>query len=118
MPFKTILQGLTQRSFATGAIMLDWEGEVVASYSVNDSVQMDLIGAHHGIILDIIRDASVKSDIYGVDSVSITTDSTRLAISSIKEGYYLVVALDRNRPVGRALFESKRAIRAIENEMG
>lgn len=118
MPFNAILQELAQKSGATGAIMLDWEGEVVASYSASDSLQMDLIGAHHGIILDIIKDASTRSDAPEVRSVSISTGETRLAISSLKEGYYLVVALEKKRPVGRALFESKRAIKVIEKEMG
>ncbi len=118
MPFKAILQDLTQKSRAAGAIMLDWEGELVAAYSVSDSLQMDLIGAHHGIILDIIKDASTRSDFREVRTVSISTGSTRLAISSIKEGYYLVVALEKRQPVGRALFESRRAIKIIEREMG
>ncbi len=118
MPFKAILQDLAHKAGATGAIMLDWEGEVVASYSAGDSLQMDLIGAHHGIILDIIKDASTRSDTAEVRSVSISTGNTRLAISSLKEGYYLVVALEKKHPIGRALFESKRAIKIIEAEMG
>ena len=118
MPFKAILQDLTQNSGAFGAIMLDREGEVVASWAQNDSLQIDLIGAHHGIILNIIQDASRRSDFSDVSSVSISTDSAKLAISSIKEGYYLVVALEKRRPVGKALFESRRAIKKIEREMG
>ncbi|MBI5588219.1 MAG: roadblock/LC7 domain-containing protein [Deltaproteobacteria bacterium] len=118
MPFKAILQDLALKAGATGAIMLDREGEVVASCAQNDSLQIDLIGAHHGIILNIIQDASTRSDFPEVSSVSISTDSAKLSISSIKEGYYLVVALEKRRPIGKTLFESRRAIKKIEEEMG
>lgn len=116
--FDKILKELAQSAGATGAIMLDWEGEVVASYSHSTALEMDLIGAHHGIILNIIKDAASRHGVSEVSSVSITTEKTRLAISTIKEGYYLVVTMDRAKPQGKALFESKRAVARIEEEMG
>ena len=118
MPFEKILKDLTVRARATGAIMLDLEGEVVASYARAASLEIDLIGAHHGIILDIIKDASRRSASNDVDFVSITTSSVRLAISPLKEGYYLVIAAPKSTPSGRALFESRRARVELEREMG
>lgn len=117
MPFKAILQELAEKTGASGAIMIDWEGEVVASYSLNDSLQMDLIGAHHGIILNIIKDASARIDLSDVRSVVISTREARLAISPIKEGYCLVVSLQKGRAIGKALFESGRAVKRLELEM-
>ncbi len=116
--FVAILKDLVSRAGARGAIMLDHDGEVVASCSESDELDMNLIGAHHGIILNIIRDASSQSDFKDIESVSISTGKARLAISSLKEGYYLVLAMGRSRPVGRALFESKSTVRRLEEEMG
>ncbi len=118
MSFNEILKDLSTRAGASGAIMLDHEGEVVASHSDAPGLDIDLIGVHHGIILNIIRDASTRSDFKDVESVSISTRTTRLAISTLKEGCYLVLAMGKHLPMGRALFESKRAVKRLEAEMG
>lgn len=118
MAFERILQELTGRAGANGAIMLADDGEVVASHSATEGLDIDLIGAHHGIILSIIKDASARSDFRDILNVSITTDKNRLAISTLKEGYYLVLAMAKALPIGKALYESGRAARLLEEEMG
>ncbi|MBI1912676.1 MAG: hypothetical protein HYS21_11835 [Deltaproteobacteria bacterium] len=119
MPFTAILRDLTQKTHSTGAVMLDHDGELVASYSSFPSLEIDLIGAHHGIILNSIKDfSSRRQDLSGVKSVSISTTMMKLAISAIKDGYYLVLTMDRIRPIGKALYESQKAVKKIEAEMG
>ncbi|MBI5491965.1 MAG: roadblock/LC7 domain-containing protein [Deltaproteobacteria bacterium] len=118
MQFNFILEDLTKKAGARGAIMLDSDGEIVASHSETPSLDIDLIGAHHGIVLDIIKDASTRSSLTGVKTVSITTDRSRLAISTLKEGYYLLLAMARSTPMGKALFESRMAVERLEEEMG
>jgi len=118
MAFESILKELTGKSGASGAIMLANDGEVVAYHTDEAGLDIDLIGAHHGVILDIIRDASKRSDFKDIKSVSITTDTNRLAISTLKEGYYIVLAMRKALPIGRALYESGRAAKMLEQEMG
>ena len=118
MEFERILKELTGRAGANGAIMLANDGEVVAYHTDKAGLDIDLIGAHHGVILDIIRDASARSDFKDIKSVSITTDTHRLAISTLKDGYYIVLSMDKTLPIGRALYESDRAAKMLEEEMG
>jgi predicted regulator of Ras-like GTPase activity (Roadblock/LC7/MglB family) len=118
MPFKSILKDLTVKSGASGAAMFDDDGNVVASYSGSATLDMDLIGAHHGAILIIVKNASERNDINDVSAVSISTRKARLTVSSLRQGYYLVIAADNNLPVGRAIFESKKAAKRIERAMG
>ncbi|MDO8427366.1 MAG: roadblock/LC7 domain-containing protein [Deltaproteobacteria bacterium] len=118
MSFDLILKELTKNAGAKGAVMLDSDGEIVASHADSPSLEIDLIGAHHGIVLDIIKDATSRSAFSGVRSVAISTVKSRLAISTLKEGYYLLVAMGRSAPMGKALFESRRAVERIEEEMG
>ncbi|MEE9613493.1 MAG: roadblock/LC7 domain-containing protein [Thermodesulfobacteriota bacterium] len=117
--FRAILTELAERAGATGAIMLDWEGEAVDSFSATDDLELAEIGAHKGIILNMLRDVTSRQDDGGeVESVGISTTGARLAITTIKDGYYLLVTLHRGRPLGRAIFESKKAIAKIKKEMG
>ena len=116
--FERILNDLSTSAGAAGAIMIDRDGEIVASWAAGPDMQMDLIGAHHGIILSIIKDISSRHDLSTVGHVAITTDKARLVISTVKEGYCVVMALGRETPVGKALHEAGKAVERIEKEMG
>ncbi|MEK6598720.1 MAG: roadblock/LC7 domain-containing protein [Deltaproteobacteria bacterium] len=129
MPFKAILKNLVEKTpGATGAILLDWEGEAVADFSKVPDMDMPAIGAHKGIILNLTRGAltrlkgeNMSQNAFigdGIKTIGIATEVARVALSTIKEGYYLVVTLEKTRPFGRAFFETKKAIMDIEREMG
>ena len=123
MPFKAILKELTTRAHASGAIMLDFEGEAVDQYSAAADHAADhelsAVGAHKGIILNMVRELAGRMTATGeVNSICLSTSTSRLAIVPLKEGYYIIVTLDRHEPVGRVLFECKRAIKRFEEEMG
>lgn len=120
MPFKAILKNLVEKTpGATGAILLDWEGEAVADFSKAPDIDLPAVGAHKGIILNLAKDALTRlrgGD--GVKAIGISTDVARIALSTIKEGYYVVMTLEKTKPISRAFFESKKAIKNIEREMG
>ena len=120
MPFKAILENLVEKTpGATGAILLDWEGEAVAAFSKVPDMDMPAIGAHKGIILNLARDAMLNlKQANGVKTIAISTERAGVALSTIKEGYYLVLTVEKNKPLGMVFFESKKAIKDIEREMG
>lgn len=117
MPFKRILESLTKATGGKGAVMLNSDGEVVASCSESASIDIELIGAHYGIILDAVRDAAHRIDGSAVEAVSITTSIYRLAIYPIKDDHYVMVMLDKARPFGKLSMELKKSARMIEKEM-
>lgn len=117
MVFTEILKSLSGRTGARGAVMIDRDGEIVASWPESSGLDMALVGAHYEIILDSVKTAAPKR--FGrVGSVFITTDSARVAIFALKDEYCLVVALERNAPTRRVINESSRAAELIEKEMG
>ncbi len=119
MPFKRILKDLTTRTQAEGAIMLDWEGEAVDMFANTEEMELDAIGAHKGIILNLLKEAVAKDPSSGeVESVGISTDGYRIAISVVKDGYYILVAMKKTRPFGKAFFESRKAVKELMVEMG
>lgn len=117
MSFKTILQRLVDSTGATGAILLASDGEVVESYSGTET-ELDLIGAHQGIILSSIKDATGRSDSGRVRSVTVSTEKTRLVILTVKEGYYIVVTAAKACFTGKILMEGALALKSVEEEMG
>jgi predicted regulator of Ras-like GTPase activity (Roadblock/LC7/MglB family) len=117
MNFTEILKGLSEKIHAQGAAMIDRDGEVVASWSRNSALDMELVGAHYEIILDAANEAaSERANL--VNSIFISTDAAKVAVMPIKEGYCLVVALDRKAPSGKILAEAAKTIESIKIEMG
>lgn len=118
MAFDRILKKLADRTGAKGAMMFDYDGELVASHAV-ESLDMGLIGAHHGVVLNIVKDASsCQNDLQGVKTVVITTDEHKLALRTLKEGYCLLVLMGNSGFLGKALFESEQTVKELEEEMG
>jgi predicted regulator of Ras-like GTPase activity (Roadblock/LC7/MglB family) len=62
--------------------------------------------------------AARRSSSGNIELTGIPRSRTKLPIYPIKEGYYLLVAIDRTKPMGRAVLECKRAVRKIEQQMG
>ncbi|MFQ5465064.1 MAG: roadblock/LC7 domain-containing protein [Thermodesulfobacteriota bacterium] len=127
MPFSAILRRLTERSGASGAVLVDRDGEVVASHpqpppappAGSEGLDMPLVGAHHAIVIERIREASSRA-LPGAGPVKgtlISTTGASVVISTVKEGLCLVV-LTGGGAAGKVLFESGRAVRLIEEEMG
>ncbi len=132
MPFNAILKELAGRTEALGAIMIDADGESVAAES--DVLDMPLLGAHQGIVLGAIRAAAAEADggARGGNGVAvaaktstdtlgctvISTSSSKTVLFPLKDGYCLVLVLEKATPTGRAIFECKRARRSLESEMG
>lgn len=117
MIFTEILKSLSEKTNANGAVMIDKDGEIVASWSKAADLDMELIGAHYEIVFDAVNEAALG---HGgkVNSTIISTDAAKIAILAIKEGYCLVVALDRAAHSGKAMREAARAVETIEVEMG
>lgn len=117
MTFLETLQEFANATGAKGAVMLAWDGEAVASYAAG--AEMDLIGAQHAPVLDIIKEASSRHDPSAhVKTVFITSAKARLSISVIKDNYCLVASLERFTPMGKVIVESRKAVQRIEAEMG
>lgn len=120
MPFKTIIKDFVEKTpGATGAIMLDWDGETVADFSRISHMDMPAIGAYKGIILNLIKDALKKQKAEDeIKTIGLTTEHSKIALYTIKEGYYFVVTLEKTIPLGRVFTKAKKVIRDLEKEMG
>ena len=125
MSFKKILDKLVERSGALGAVMVADDGEVVEASAPNSSSQpdkeleLDLVGAHHAVVLDLLAVIADESSELGlVKTVTILTKGARLVVTALKEGYMVILIMDRAASSARAAYESGCAVKMIETEMG
>jgi len=92
--FKEILKRMVDRvPGAQGAIFADWEGESVDFHYSGPDYDIKLVGAHQGILLNIINEVSSGCGMGRVRCMLVAADLGKLVVMPIKDGYYLAVLL-------------------------
>lgn len=118
MPFKSILAKLMDEvPGATGAILADWEGEAVEQVCIYDVFDLKVIGAHKGILLNLMKDAHQKMSAGTMQHTVISTDRQHYLTGPIGADYFLVMTMDRGAIVGQALYHFKAALALMYKEI-
>ncbi len=95
MPYRRILEALLARvAGARTALLLDVQGEVVVGAGDLGERQR-LIGAYQGILLGMASRTADRIDAGDVRSLVWRHDGGSVVLTTLKDGYYLVVSLDR-----------------------
>ncbi len=108
---------LTRKLGAKGAAILDPQGEAIDIYTESPDFELDFIGARTGLILPLLDKATTNLDKGRVKSLGITTQKLRIAILTIQDGYFLLVATSPYKPLTRTIIESEKAIKGLVAEM-
>ena len=104
MSFKPILQQLLAgMPDALGAIIVDFEGEAVDQVATIAEDDLKVLAAHNGIILSLLRAAAERVAGAQPEEVIIRTAQGRVLILPLAEDYLLLVQLQRDALVARAL---------------
>ena len=93
MPYRRILEALLARvAGARTALLLDAQGEVVVGAGDLGERQR-LIGAYQGIALGIASRTADRFEVGDVRSLVWRHDGGSVVLTTLKDGYYLVVSL-------------------------
>lgn len=118
MPFKSILKDLMDAvPGATGAILADWEGEAVEQCCNYDIFDLKIIGAHKGILLNLMKDAHQKMSAGNMLHTVISTTNQHYLTGPIGADYFLVMTLDKTAIVGQAVHSFKEALALMYREI-
>jgi predicted regulator of Ras-like GTPase activity (Roadblock/LC7/MglB family) len=102
---------------ATGAILADWEGEAVEQCCLYDSYELKVIGAHKGILLNLLKDAHQKMDAGEMRHAVITTEKQHYLTGPIGADYFLVMTLEKTAIVGLAIHHFLAAVERMYKEI-
>jgi predicted regulator of Ras-like GTPase activity (Roadblock/LC7/MglB family) len=118
MPFKRLLaRWLDLVPGALGAIIVDWEGEAVDQVARMDSYELQVLGAHKGVILANLRDAVSRLGDEEIEEIVIATANNQTLILPLTPEYALILTLARGEALGRALFEARRCAAELRREI-
>ncbi|HAD05202.1 MAG: GTPase-activating protein [Desulfuromonadales bacterium GWD2_61_12] len=118
MPLKRALQQLVDHvPEALGAILVDWEGEAVEQVSCMDEFELKVIGAHKGVILCNMREIVARLGSDNLEEILVATAQTQTLMLPVTSDYFLIFTFAKGEHLGLALFESRRCVQQLREEI-
>lgn len=116
--FTPILQRVVERvPGAIGAIFADWDGEAVDLVGKRAKDEIQLIGAHYGIILNNVQ-AVLRLFHFGeAEEIVLQHERMDLLVTTVAEGYYIVLAVTAGGHLATALRETRECATGLRREM-
>lgn len=102
---------------ARALCLVDADGIPVESVAADPTVDLDLLAAELIARVRAISDDRAGLAVGEVEQLSVITDSVTVVVSSIGEGYYLLLVLGPDGSYGRARFELRRARLLLQDEL-
>ena len=117
MPYRAILDELlAQVPGSQTALLLDGQGEVVVGAGDLDE-RHRLIGAYQGIALGIVARTASRFGVGSIDTLVWRHAAGSVILSTLHDGYYLVLSLGPGAPVGQARHRSEGARDRLNEEL-
>jgi predicted regulator of Ras-like GTPase activity (Roadblock/LC7/MglB family) len=116
--FARILHALVERvPGALGAIFADWEGEAVDHFAHMPPIDIQLVGAHWGIVLMQASDRLARAGVGRVEELLVECSASLVLIRRVTERYYVVLTTKRSVHLGTARRELERSAQTLLGEM-
>lgn len=117
MPYRRILEALLARvKGARSALLLDAQGEVVVGAGDLDEGQR-LIGAYQGIALGMASRTAERFDAGDVRTLVSRHEGGAVVLTTLKDGYYLVVSLGPRAVPAAAARHCEEARERLDREI-
>ena len=114
--FGQILQAMVERvPGAIGAVFADWEGEPVDQFAHIPPLDIQLVGAHWGVVWSQATQRLVA--LGAVEELLIEGDRAIVLVRLVAEGYFVVLATKRDAHLATARRELERGAGILRGEM-
>jgi predicted regulator of Ras-like GTPase activity (Roadblock/LC7/MglB family) len=115
--FADILRQMVERvPGAVGAIFADWEGEAVDQFAHIPAIEIQLVGAHWGVILSL-TDARLRTTVGAVHEILVEGEHALVFIRAVTDRYYVVLAAKKSVHLATARRELERSAQTLLGEM-
>lgn len=109
MPYQSILDGLVRPGNGVrAALLVDSEGESVLQSGQADG-RHRLIGAYQGIALSAARRTGERYEVGEIRYMLCRYATNDVILRPLKDGYFLIVSVEPEGNLGRALHQSELA---------
>jgi predicted regulator of Ras-like GTPase activity (Roadblock/LC7/MglB family) len=117
-PFAEILRDVVGAvPGALGAVFSDWDGEPVDQFALLEPLDIQLLGAHVGLVLNDIKRATEAVQAGAAGEIIIRAERAQLLLHVVDAKYYVVLALTRDAPTAWACRALASAADRLRREM-
>ncbi len=121
MQLNEIIEDLVERTpGARAAILADWEGEAVVTYTSGEQTDYEIkfVGAHHGILLTRAKEMIDRLSLGKPKLISFTHDQFNIITAPVNNDYYIVLTLGPDAIISQANMTLKKALSDVEKDIG
>ena len=116
--FRERLSAIAQRLDGVAALVLvGYDGIPIESLVFDESLDLEMLAAEIVALVRAIGENHREFDIGPVRSFHVDTVRHSLLLGELVEGYYLLLVLPSQLPLGRARFELRRAPLAFSQDL-
>lgn len=116
--FGAILKSLVERvPGAVGAVFSDWEGEPVDQFAHIPPLDIQLVGAHWGVVWNQANRRLVARGLGAVEELLIEGEHSIVLVRSVTDGYFVVLATKHDAHLATARRELERGVSSLLGEM-
>src|SRR5437764_15137409 len=116
--FGEILKTMVDRvPGAIGAVFSDWEGEPVDQFAHIPPLDIQLVGAHWGVVWSQATRRLQQHQLGAVEELLIEGERAIVLVRLVTEGYFVVLATKRDVHLATALRELERGANILRGEM-
>ena len=116
--FGDILRELVERvPGAIGAVFSDWEGEPVDQFAHVPALEIQLVGAHWGVVWSQASSRLGRHGLGAVEELLIEGERAIVLVRSVTDRYFVVLATKRDAHLGTARRELIRIADTLRGEM-
>ncbi|HEY7954749.1 MAG TPA: roadblock/LC7 domain-containing protein [Polyangia bacterium] len=116
--FGDILREMVERvPGAVGAIFADWEGEAVDQFAHIPPLDIQLVGAHWGIVFNVAKRSLARVGAGAVEELWVEGERALVLVRRVTDRYYVVLATTPSAHLGTARRELERSAQTLLGEM-
>jgi predicted regulator of Ras-like GTPase activity (Roadblock/LC7/MglB family) len=116
--FGDILRQLVERvPGAVGAVFADWEGEPVDQFAHIPAHDIQLVGAHWGVVWSQTAARLGRHGLGDLEELLIEGERAIVLVRSVTEHYFVVLATKREAHLATARRELERGALTLRGEM-
>jgi predicted regulator of Ras-like GTPase activity (Roadblock/LC7/MglB family) len=102
---------------ATGAIVLEADGEAVQWYALADSDRLKLRGAYVAVMVKAFQTSANRAAMGGMKDIILNYDHYSLIVREIESDCLLVLELGRSANIGQALFRLAPIVKQLREDI-
>jgi predicted regulator of Ras-like GTPase activity (Roadblock/LC7/MglB family) len=114
---KILEEGVTSIPGALGAIFVDWEGETIDRFSHMGDTHLRIVGAQWGITYYQTQSTLSKHALGSPSLITLRFAHQQILIKRITDEYLVIMALEREANLGRAIAFLQKAEARIREEI-